>query len=65
MRLEDGGSSGSAGAHWEKTFVYNEYMMGQYIPNMYVSKLTLSFFQDMGYYLPNYDMAWELYYGLN
>ncbi len=33
--------------------------------DMYISKLTLSLFEDMGYYFPNYDMARDLKFGLN
>lgn len=65
MRLEDGGGSGSAGSHWEKTFVDNEYMGASASAEMYVSKLTLSLFHDMGYFIPDYSYGRDLSFGKN
>ena len=32
---------------------------------MYVSILTLKYFEDMGVYIPNYDMGRDLIFGKN
>lgn len=65
MRLEDGGGSGSAGAHFDQNFTYNDYMNPGTTPSPYISKLVLYLFQDMGYYLVNFDMAIDLIFGKN
>ena len=32
MQLENGGGSGTAGSHWEKTIISNEMMNGESVP---------------------------------
>lgn len=54
--LENGGSSGSAGAHWEKTIVLYEVMGPSVAFGMYMSKLTGALFEDSGWYLVNDDL---------
>ena len=34
MQLEDSGGSGTAGSHWEKSLVYNDYMVGSSSGNL-------------------------------
>jgi len=53
--LEDFGGAGTAGSHWEVRVVGNEYMVGYINPLMPVSGLTLSLFEDMGWYRSNYS----------
>jgi hypothetical protein len=45
-------------------WVYNEFMSAELTPNMmYISDLTLSFFQDMGWYIPDYSFSSSLSWG--
>lgn len=57
VELEDAGSSGTVGAHWEKRLVNNEYMAGYISAEMHVSTLTLALLHDTGWYVPNYLLA--------
>ena len=50
VELENDGGSGSAGSHWERVALYDEYMTAQLMPEMKVSKFTLSLLQDSGWY---------------
>ena len=53
MKLENDGGSGTAGAHWEKSWVDNEMMAGIISTgSIYISKLTLKLMEDSGWYLP-------------
>lgn len=59
--LEDGGSEGTAGGHWEKTKFNDELMTGWISTHSsYPSTLTLKFFEDSGWYIPDYDVVAEL-----
>jgi hypothetical protein len=55
--LENGGGSGSLGAHWEKFVMGNEMMVSDDVFNTILSELTLRLFEDSGWYEVNYDMA--------
>ena len=56
--LEDNGESGSAGSHWDKSWVNNEYMSPQISPSMmYISDMTLALFEDMGWYIAKYNYS--------
>eukprot|EP01122_Echinamoeba_exundans_P009994 TRINITY_DN361_c0_g1_i2.p1 TRINITY_DN361_c0_g1~~TRINITY_DN361_c0_g1_i2.p1 ORF type:complete len:661 (-),score=104.63 TRINITY_DN361_c0_g1_i2:80-2062(-) len=57
FELEDGGGSGTAGAHWELRVGYNEIMTGFANTELIISNLTLSLFRDMGWYQVNYTLA--------
>lgn len=48
--LEDGGSSGSAGSHWEKALHPSEVMNPMVGSPLQVSQFTTSVFEDLGYY---------------
>lgn len=62
--MEDGGSSGTAGSHWEETLFNEENMTGFAQPGQdHLSTLTLKYFEDTGYYLPNYDLVSDLSFG--
>uniref|UniRef100_A0A6B2L0P8 Leishmanolysin-like peptidase n=1 Tax=Arcella intermedia TaxID=1963864 RepID=A0A6B2L0P8_9EUKA len=63
MELEDQGSNGAPGSHWESRLVDSEYMAGVSSPDSQVSALTLNFFEDMGWYTSNFSMVEEFDYG--
>ena len=53
VKFENDGGSGTAGAHWEKSWIDNEMMSGSISTgSVYISKLTLKFMEDSGWYLP-------------
>lgn len=62
-KLENDGQQGTLGSHWEKEQWMNEYMTGTSTQNPVFSALTLSLFQDSGWYYVNYDYAETLYFG--
>jgi len=45
------------GSHWEKRLVGNEYMSPVSGPELFVSRLTLALFEDMGWYRADYTKA--------
>lgn len=55
VELEDFGGGGTAGSHWEMRQVGEEFMAGFVNPQMPISILTLSLFEDMGWYHVNYS----------
>jgi len=61
--LENGGGSGTAGAHWERSELGDESMTGADINEPKYSVFTLSLLEDSGWYKPNYEMADELLFG--
>ena len=61
--LEDNGSSGSAGSHWEKTVLGNEFMVANTVANPVVSLFTLRLLEDSGWYTINENMAERFYWG--
>lgn len=65
--LEDNGATlSSKGSHWDKYIVYNEYMSPQLTNNfMYISNLTLALFEDMGWYVADYNFSMGLQWGKN
>jgi len=54
--LEDGGSTGTAGSHWEKRDYFNEYMTGSSSVDPIFSELTLALLVDAGWYT-DYDAS--------
>lgn len=48
--LEDGGGSGSAGSHWEKTYLSNSYIQSVTEFPGYISNFTLSLLNNTGWY---------------
>ncbi|KAL8116575.1 hypothetical protein AgCh_022922 [Apium graveolens] len=44
-------------SHWEKTLLMNEIMTGSVYTRSVVSKMTLDFLEDSGWYKANYSMA--------
>jgi len=55
--LEDGGTSGTAGSHWEKRTFFNEFMTGSSSSDPVFSELTLRMFEDAGWYVA-FDADW-------
>lgn len=51
MQLENQGSSGSLGSHWERTLIQNEIMTAQAISTDSVfTNFTIALLKDTGYY---------------
>jgi Leishmanolysin len=50
MELEDGGSGGTRGSHWEKRLMMYDIMNGVSELVMYKSAITLAWFEDSGWY---------------
>eukprot|EP00298_Acanthocystis_sp_HF-20_P014688 c20874_g1_i1.p1 GENE.c20874_g1_i1~~c20874_g1_i1.p1 ORF type:complete len:639 (-),score=246.94 c20874_g1_i1:355-2217(-) len=48
--IEDGGSSGTAGSHFEKRIFHNEIMTGSVMKDTIITPMTLALFADMGWY---------------
>eukprot|EP00163_Fabomonas_tropica_P007935 TRINITY_DN1756_c0_g1_i2.p1 TRINITY_DN1756_c0_g1~~TRINITY_DN1756_c0_g1_i2.p1 ORF type:complete len:687 (-),score=104.58 TRINITY_DN1756_c0_g1_i2:13-2073(-) len=63
MELEDHGGAGTAGSHWEKRTLRNEFMTGTSTSNPKYSAISLALFEDSGWYLPNYNYAERLEWG--
>jgi hypothetical protein len=65
VELEMQGSIGTAGSHLEKRIYFNDFMTGMIIPSVPVSysRITLSLFEDSGWYRVNYTQATPLHYG--
>ncbi|ELP91367.1 hypothetical protein EIN_154240 [Entamoeba invadens IP1] len=63
VEFEDGGGSGTAGAHWEKRVLYNEIMTGTSSMYSSLSNFTLAYFEDLGTFKPNYSVAEPLTWG--
>lgn len=58
VEIEDQGGSGTAGSHWEKRILYQEYMngVGSNVKT-FRSRLTLAYFEDTGHYQADYTAA--------
>jgi hypothetical protein len=63
VELEDGGSSGTAGSHWEKRLFNNEYMTGSSAYDPVYSDITMALFEDSGWYTVNYTNAQPFFWG--
>jgi leishmanolysin len=61
--LENGGGEGSAGSHWEKSFMPLEFMNPSVEFIGIVSEFTLRFMQGTGWYSVNYDLAQSYEWG--
>lgn len=61
--IEDFGSAGTAGSHWEKRLFMNEFMTGTASLNSIYSEVTLALFEDSGWYQVNYASAEKLAWG--
>ena len=61
--LENQGSSGSAGTHWEKVYLGNELMTSQMTGKPVFSQFTLALMQDSGWYMVDMTKAEPLTWG--
>jgi leishmanolysin len=61
--LENQGSSGTAGSHWEKRIFNSEYMIGQQTEYPVLSAITLALMQDTGWYKADFSFAESLPWG--
>lgn len=65
MPLENQGSEGSAGAHWEARYMLGDYMISSdYIENV-LSDITLALFEDSGFYKVEYYSGGLFKFGKN
>ena len=63
--LENQGSEGSAGAHWEARYMLGDYMIStDYMDNV-ISDITLALFEDSGFYKVEYYSGGLFKYGKN
>lgn len=63
--MENNGGSGSVGAHWEKNFLMNDFMVAILTPHSVISKFTLALMEDTGWYKVNYNYSEPLFFGRN
>eukprot|EP00736_Rhodelphis_marinus_P012283 Rmarinus@m.23720 len=63
VELEDDGGSGSAGSHWEKRLLDNEFMTATSSELPAYSLFTLAFMYETGWYRPDFSYATALDYG--
>jgi len=49
--IEDNGGAGSKGSHWEKRYWGSEFMSAAQVSNPVISQLTISMFEDSGWYV--------------
>ena len=63
--LENQGSEGSAGSHWEARYMLGDYMIStDYIENI-ISDITLALFEDSGFYKVDYYSGGLFKFGKN
>lgn len=62
--LEDFGGGGTASSHWKKSTYMNEFMTGTASVNPVVTGLTMSFFEDAGWYRANMSRTDPFGWGL-
>ena len=65
IQLENQGSEGSAGSHWEARYMLGDYMISTDFPEVVISDITLALFEDTGYYKVNYYTGGLFRYGKN
>lgn len=65
IALEDEGTSGTIGSHWDRALVGHEMMTGTQIIDSRYSALTLSLLEDSGWYKADYSQADTLNWGKN
>ena len=53
VELENQGSEGTAGSHWEARQMLTDYMMGASYDEVTISEITLALFEDSGWYKVN------------
>jgi len=65
LELENDGGTGTAGSHWEKRIMMNDFMVGTLMTNAVYSDITLAAFEDSGWYTVNYDYTDQITFGKN
>ena len=60
--VEDNGSEGSAGSHWEKVALGNDMMVANTVASPVLSLFTLKLLEDSGWYKINEKMAEEFFW---
>ena len=66
VELEEGGGPGSAGSHWEKRVMYNDFMTADAdVYDIIYSDITLAVFQDSGWYRVNYKYSNPITWGFH
>ena len=63
LELENWGSNGTAGSHWEKRVMLNDFMTGHISPNSIYSDITLAAFEDSGWYEVDYNYTDQVTFG--
>ena len=63
--LELSGDQGSYMYHWEATFMGYDFMTAQVSQHMKITKISLALFEDSGWYMPNYELAEDMWWGKN
>lgn len=61
--LENGGGSGTAGSHWERSELGPEFMTGATIEEPKYSIFTMALLKDSGWYDPDFTKADQLLFG--
>mmetsp|Transcript_39949 Transcript_39949/g.35662 ORF Transcript_39949/g.35662 Transcript_39949/m.35662 type:complete len:96 (-) Transcript_39949:838-1125(-) len=61
--MENEGTSGSIGSHFERRIFHHEVMTSNDIDDARISKFTLAFLEGTGWYIVNYSMAEPFYWG--
>lgn len=65
IELENQGSNGTLGAHWEARIMLGDYMIAIDYPEIVLSDITLSLFEDSGWYSVNYYTGGLFRFGKN
>lgn len=65
VELENQGSDGTSGSHWEAREMLTDYMMGASYDEMSISEITLALFEDSGWYKVNYYTGGLFRFGKN
>ena len=65
IELENQGGEGSIGSHWEARTMLGDYMIAIDYPGIVISDITLSLFEDSGWYSVNYYTGGLFRFGKN
>ena len=57
LELEDGGSAGTVGSHWDTRIMTTDFMVGRDHKNPIFSHISLALMKDTGWYNVNYENA--------
>lgn len=65
MFLENEGSDGSKGSHWDKSYILNECMISNSIKSPSWTAFTHALFEDSGWYKADYTYTQKIQFGKN